>query len=388
MGIMLQRSKIAEDLLITMAQLFGPVPGGLGISVILVGALLAATTGIVGATVIAMGLISLPAMLRNNYSKPLATGTICASGTLGQIIPPSVVLIILADQLTGATDQASTLRKAAYKNVTGEFNIPSVLDVTSTSAGEMFIGALVPGLILVGLYIIYILLDDVGFGEIGMDNLSVIRGYKTPNMSALAEEGLSLNRMYTEPSCTPTRVAMMTGRYPTRTGLTEAKATMAGDGLAAEEVTLAAFVETRVSFEPIGMQHLVVTELGGAGDLRFERVLHKLLRALPRDDHFAARVGGDVDLGGLGFEREMRVGHRHRLPTAGIAMGAQLLQLRLIQFDGVRVDFLGRRILAGGSTFRHATTSHQKRKKHKAKMTASQAADLGLVCPMWPRSSN
>lgn len=87
--------------------------------------------------------------------------------------------------------------------------------------------------------IVYILLDDVGFGEIGMDNLSVIRGYKTPNMSALAEEGLSLQRMYTEPSCTPTRVAMMTGRYPTRTGLTEAKATLAGDGLAAEEVTLA-----------------------------------------------------------------------------------------------------------------------------------------------------
>jgi arylsulfatase len=87
--------------------------------------------------------------------------------------------------------------------------------------------------------IVYILLDDVGFGEIGMDNLSVIRGYKTPNMSSLADEGLSLNRMYTEPSCTPTRVAMMTGRYPTRTGLTEAKATLAGDGLAAEEVTLA-----------------------------------------------------------------------------------------------------------------------------------------------------
>jgi arylsulfatase len=79
----------------------------------------------------------------------------------------------------------------------------------------------------------------VGFGEIGMDNLSVIRGYKTPHMSSLADEGLSLNRMYTEPSCTPTRVAMMTGRYPTRTGLTEAKATLAGDGLAGEEVTLA-----------------------------------------------------------------------------------------------------------------------------------------------------
>lgn len=87
--------------------------------------------------------------------------------------------------------------------------------------------------------IIYILLDDVGFGEIGMDNLSVIRGYKTPNMTALAKNGMSLNRMYTEPSCTPTRVAMMTGRLPTRTGLTEAKATLAGDGLSAEEVTLA-----------------------------------------------------------------------------------------------------------------------------------------------------
>ena len=83
MGIMLQRSRIAEDLLVAMAQLFGPIPGGLGISVVFVGALLAATTGIVGATVIAMGLISLPAMLRNNYSKSLACGTICASGTLG-----------------------------------------------------------------------------------------------------------------------------------------------------------------------------------------------------------------------------------------------------------------------------------------------------------------
>jgi len=103
MGIMLQRSKIAEDLLLTMAKLFGPVPGGLGISVVFVGALLAATTGIVGATVVAMGLISLPVMLRNNYSPSLATGTIAASGTLGQIIPPSIVLIILADQLASLT---------------------------------------------------------------------------------------------------------------------------------------------------------------------------------------------------------------------------------------------------------------------------------------------
>ncbi|MCW8886379.1 MAG: TRAP transporter large permease subunit [Motiliproteus sp.] len=159
MGIMLQRSKIAEDLLVAMAQLFGPVPGGLGISVVLVGALLAATTGIVGATVIAMGLISLPAMLRNNYSKSLATGTICASGTLGQIIPPSIVLIILADQLSSAADQASTARKAEYKAATGEFAMPSTFDITSASAGDMFMGALIPGLVLVGLYVLYILVS-------------------------------------------------------------------------------------------------------------------------------------------------------------------------------------------------------------------------------------
>ena len=158
MGIMLQRSKIAEDLLVTMAQLFGPVPGGLGISVVFVGGLLAATTGIVGATVVAMGLISLPAMLRNNYSKPLATGAICASGTLGQIIPPSIVLIILADQLASAADQAATARKALYKQATGQFSMPSDLNIISTSAGDMFLGAFIPGLLLVGLYMAYILI--------------------------------------------------------------------------------------------------------------------------------------------------------------------------------------------------------------------------------------
>jgi tripartite ATP-independent transporter DctM subunit len=158
MGIMLQRSKIAEDLLVTMAQLFGPVPGGLGISVVFVGALLAATTGIVGATVVAMGLISLPAMLRSKYSPSLATGTIAASGTLGQIIPPSIVLIILADQLASATDQAGTARKLLYKEATGEISMPSTFGVGSTSAGEMFLGAFVPGVLLVGLYMGYILI--------------------------------------------------------------------------------------------------------------------------------------------------------------------------------------------------------------------------------------
>lgn len=157
MGIMLQRSKIAEDLLITMAQLFGPVRGGLGISVVFVGALLAATTGILGATVVAMGLISLPAMMRNKYENWLSTGTIAASGTLGQIIPPSIVLIILADQLSNAVDQAASSRERLFKSATGEFSMPSEFAVTSTSAGDMFMGALLPGLVLVGVYMLFIL---------------------------------------------------------------------------------------------------------------------------------------------------------------------------------------------------------------------------------------
>ena len=156
MGIMLQKSKIAEDLLVTMGQLFGPIPGGLGISVIFVGALLAATTGIVGATVIAMGLISLPTMLNNKYDKSLASGIVCSSGTLGQIIPPSIVLIIIADQLASASDVANTIRQADYKLITGEFNMPGEFRVGSTSAGDMFLGALLPGLVLVGLYMLYV----------------------------------------------------------------------------------------------------------------------------------------------------------------------------------------------------------------------------------------
>ena len=157
MGIMLQRSKIAEDLLVTMGQLFGPIPGGLGTSVIFVGALLAATTGIVGATVVAMGLISLPAMLRHNYDKSLASGIVCSSGTLGQIIPPSIVLIILADQLASASDVANTMRQSEYKLFTGEFSMPGDFSVSSTSAGDMFLGAFLPGLVLVGLYMLYVL---------------------------------------------------------------------------------------------------------------------------------------------------------------------------------------------------------------------------------------
>ena len=161
MGLILQRSRIAEDLLMTMGKLFGRAPGGLGISVILVGGLLAATTGIVGATVIAMGLISLPAMLKNNYDKNLATGIISASGTLGQIIPPSIVLIIVADQISNAADTAQNIRLENYKFLSGESTMSGAYNVTSTSAGELFLGAIIPGLILVLLYIGYVFVRSI-----------------------------------------------------------------------------------------------------------------------------------------------------------------------------------------------------------------------------------
>jgi len=142
MGVMLERSRIAEALLETMGQLFGPLRGGLGLSVIAVGALLAASTGIVGATVVTMGLLSLPAMLRANYDPKLASGIICASGTLGQIIPPSTVLIFMADILQGANQTA--------QQVKGNFSPEPV------SVGDLFVGAFLPGFVLVALYMLWV----------------------------------------------------------------------------------------------------------------------------------------------------------------------------------------------------------------------------------------
>jgi tripartite ATP-independent transporter DctM subunit len=142
MGVMLEKSNVAEDLLENMSKLFGSLPGGLGFSVILVGMLMAASTGIVGATVVTMGLLSLPTMLKRNYDPALACGTICASGTLGQIIPPSIVLVLLGDVISSAYQQAQLDM--------------GIFSPETVSVGDLFAGALIPGLILVTLYMLYL----------------------------------------------------------------------------------------------------------------------------------------------------------------------------------------------------------------------------------------
>ena len=142
MGITLERSKLAEDLLETLSSLFGTYRGGLGLAVVLVGMLLAASTGIVGATVVTMGLLSLPTMLKRGYKPEIATGVIAASGTLGQIIPPSIVLVLLGDVLSSSFQQAQ-LQRGIYSPET-------------VSVGDLFVGAIIPGLILVLLYMFYL----------------------------------------------------------------------------------------------------------------------------------------------------------------------------------------------------------------------------------------
>jgi tripartite ATP-independent transporter DctM subunit len=142
MGVVLERSKIAEELLVAMSGLLGRFKTGLGVSVVLVGMLLAASTGIVGATVVTMGLLSLPTMLKRGYSPSLATGTICATGTLGQIIPPSIALVLLGDVLSSAYQKAQLDM--------------GIFSPESVSVGDLFVGAIVPGLILVIFYLLYL----------------------------------------------------------------------------------------------------------------------------------------------------------------------------------------------------------------------------------------
>ena len=165
MGVMLEKSKVADNLLDTMAMLFGSLRGGLGISVILVGMLLAASTGIVGATVVTMGLLSLPTMLKRGYDPAIATGAICASGTLGQIIPPSIILILLGDVLSSAYQQAQLDM--------------GIFSPKTVSVGDLFAGALIPGLLLVILYIIYL----------------IVMAYLKPNlMPAIPEDERNINK--------------------------------------------------------------------------------------------------------------------------------------------------------------------------------------------------
>jgi tripartite ATP-independent transporter DctM subunit len=169
MGVMLERSRLADQLLRSLAQLMRGTPGGLGLAVVIVGAMMAASTGIVGATVVTMGLISLPTMLRRGYDPAVSTGTICAAGTLGQIIPPSIVLVMLADVLSNAYQQAQ-LRMGDYTPDT-------------VSVGELFAGALIPGLLLVGAYLLYLIV------------LARLRPGLMPSGLSEAEEQVSLGRL-------------------------------------------------------------------------------------------------------------------------------------------------------------------------------------------------
>lgn len=197
MGAILEKSRIAEELLDTMGRLFGQLRGGLGISVVLVGALLAASTGIVGATVVAMGLIALPTMLRAGYDPRVASGIVCTAGTLGQIIPPSTLLIILADVMSNAYQQAQ------YQQ--GKFSVEAL------SVGQFFAAALVPGLVLVGLYLIYILVrgmirpQDMPPAPVGMalpDRAEVLRAIVPPVLLIFAVLGAILGGV-----ATPTEAA-------------------------------------------------------------------------------------------------------------------------------------------------------------------------------------
>ncbi len=169
MGVTLERARIAEELLDTLSSLFGSLRGGLGISVMLVGMLLAASTGIVGATVVTMGLLSLPTMLKRGYSAEIAAGTICASGTLGQIIPPSIILVMLGDVMSSAYQQAQ-LAQGIYSPKT-------------VSVGDLFAGALLPGLLLVLLYIAYLIV------------LAWLRPAAMPAHSTSGDEALSVGKV-------------------------------------------------------------------------------------------------------------------------------------------------------------------------------------------------
>lgn len=165
MGIVLEKSRVAENLLLAMSSLLGRYTSGMAVSVVLVGMLLAASTGIVGATVVTMGLLSLPSMLKRGYSPSFATGAICATGTLGQIIPPSIALVLLGDVMSSAYQQAQLSM--------------GIFSPESVSVGDLFVGALIPGLVLVLLYLGYVLV----FGKVSQDNADDAQALALPSMT-------------------------------------------------------------------------------------------------------------------------------------------------------------------------------------------------------------
>ncbi len=173
MGVMLERSRIAEELVETMGRLFGPLPGGLGLSVVVVGVLLAAAKGVVGATTVTMGLIVLPTMLRHGYDKALAAGTVAATATLAQVFPPATVLVLLGDQLSNSY-QAAQLAQGNFAPKT-------------VSVADLFAGAIVPGLVLVGLYMLFL----IGVAIVLPDKSPAIAG------DPAAPRGLALARRLT-----------------------------------------------------------------------------------------------------------------------------------------------------------------------------------------------
>ena len=168
MGVMLERAGIAEDLLETMGRLFGPLRGGLGISAVIVGTLLAAAKGVVGATTVTLGLIMLPTMVRFGYDKRLAAGTVAATSTLAQIFPPATVLVLLGDQL-GNSYQAAQLAKGIFA--------PRALTVS-----DLFAGALVPGFALVGLYLLFLIA------------VAIVRPQASPAIAARSERARAASR--------------------------------------------------------------------------------------------------------------------------------------------------------------------------------------------------
>jgi tripartite ATP-independent transporter DctM subunit len=170
MGVTLERARIADSLLENLGALFGGLRGGLGIAVMVVGMLLAASTGIVGATVVTMGLLSLPTMLRRGYSARIATGTICAAGTLGQIIPPSIVLVLLGDVLSSAYSQAQLEQ--------------GIFSPDTISVGDLFAGALIPGLLLVVLYMLYLI------------GVAILRPEAMPALTAEERKSVSLSSVF------------------------------------------------------------------------------------------------------------------------------------------------------------------------------------------------